>query len=66
MMPLPELYNAGVFSEETGWSVFDHGRPITRKKFIRMLGKFEIKPTKRRKSNVFYGANLDDAYKRYL
>ena len=61
-----DLYNAVVINEETDWSVFNHGRPITKKKFTQMLGKFEIKPSKRSNANIFYVADLDDAFKRYL
>ena len=61
-----DLYNAVVFNEETEWSVFNHGRPITKKKFTQMLGDFEIKPTKRSNANVFYVADLEDAFERYL
>ena len=61
-----DLYNAVVFNEETDWSVYNHGRPITKKRFTQMLGDFGIKPTKRSKSNVFYVADLEDAFKRYL
>lgn len=61
-----DLYNAVVFNEETDWSVFNHGRPITKKRFTQMLNDFEIKPTKRSNANVFYVADLEDAFKRYL
>jgi hypothetical protein len=61
-----DLYNAVVYNEETDWSVFNHGRPITKKKFTQMLGDFGIKPTKRSKANVFYVADLADAFERYL
>jgi hypothetical protein len=61
-----DLYNSVVFNEETDWSVFNHGRPITKKRFTQMLGNFGIKPTKRSKSNVFYVADLEDAFQRYL
>ena len=54
------------FNEETEWSVFNHGRPITKKKFTQMLGDFGIKPTKRSNANVFYVADLEDAFERYL
>lgn len=64
--PSTSLYNAVVVNEENDWSVFDHGRPITRKKFTQMLGKFGIKPAKGRKSNVFFVADLYDAFERYL
>ena len=60
------LYNAVVHNEETDWSVFNHGRPITKKKFTQMLGDFGIKPTKRSNANVFYVADLEDAFVRYL
>jgi hypothetical protein len=61
-----DLYNAVVFNEETDWSVYIHGRPITKKRFTQMLGEFGIKPTKRSKANVFYVADLEDAFQRYL
>jgi len=61
-----DLYNAVVYNEETDWSVFNHGRPITKKKFTQMLGDFGIKPTKRSNANVFYVADLEDAFERYL
>lgn len=61
-----DLYNAVVYNEETDWSVFNHGRPITKKKFTQMLGDFGIKPTKRSKANVFYVADLEDSFERYL
>ena len=61
-----DLYNAVVFNEETDWSVYNHGRPITKKKFTQMLGDFGIKPTKRSNANVFYVADLEDAFERYL
>jgi hypothetical protein len=61
-----DLYNAVVYNEETDWSVFNHGRPITKKKFTQMLGAFGIKPTKRSNANVFYVADLEDAFERYL
>ena len=61
-----DLYNSVVFNEETDWSVFNHGRPITKKKFTQMLGDFGIKPTKRSRANVFYVADLEDAFERYL
>lgn len=61
-----DLYNAVVYNEETDWSVFNHGRPITKKKFTQMLSDFGIKPTKRSKANVFYVADLEDAFLRYL
>ena len=61
-----DLYNSMVFNEETDWSVFNHGRPITKKKFTQMLGEFEIKPAKRSNANVFYVADLEDAFERYL
>ena len=48
------------------WWVFNHGRPITKKKFTQMLGDFGIKPTKRSNANVFYVADLEDAFERYL
>jgi hypothetical protein len=60
------LYNAVVHNEETDWSVFNHGSPITKKKFTQMLGDFGIKPTKRSNANVFYVADLEDAFVRYL
>ena len=61
-----DLYNAVVRNEETDWLVFNHGRPITKKKFTQMLGDFGIKPTKRSNANVFYVADLEDAFLRYL
>ena len=61
-----DLYNAVVQNEETDWSVFNHGRPITKKKFTQMLGDFGIKPTKRSNANIFYVTDLEDAFKRYL
>ena len=61
-----DLYDAVVYNEETEWSVFNHGRPITKKKFTQMLSDFGIKPTKRSKANVFYVADLEDAFERYL
>ena len=61
-----DLYNAVVYNEETDWSVFNHRRPITKKKFTQMLGDFGIKPTKRSNANVFYVADLEDAFERYL
>ena len=61
-----DLYNAVVYNEETDWSMFNHGHPITKKKFTQMLGEFEIKPTKRSNANVFYVADLEDAFERYL
>ena len=61
-----DLYNSVVFNEETDWSVFNHGRPITKKKFTQMLGDFGIKPIKRSNAKVFYVADLEDAFKRYL
>ena len=61
-----DLYNSVVFNEENDWSVFNHGRPITKKKFTQMLGDFGIKPTKRSNANVFYVADLEDAFERYL
>ena len=61
-----DLYNSVVFNEETDWSVFNHGRPITKKKFTQMLGEFGVKPTKRSNANVFYVADLEDAFERYL
>ena len=61
-----DLYNSVVFNEETDWSVFNHGRPITKKKFTQMLGDFGVKPTKRSNANVFYVADLEDAFERYL
>jgi putative DNA primase/helicase len=64
--PSTDLYNAVVFNEETDWSMYNHGQPITKKKFTQMLGDFGIKPTKRSKANVFYVADLEDAFERYL
>lgn len=64
--PSTDLYNSVVFNEETDWSVFNHGRPITKKRFTQMLGDFGIKPTKRSNANVFYVADLEDAFERYL
>jgi hypothetical protein len=61
-----DLYNAVVHNDENDWSVFNHGRPITKKKFTQMLGDFGIKPTKRSNANVFYVADLEDAFERYL
>ena len=61
-----DLYNAVVINEETDWSVFNHGRPITKKKFTQMLSNFGIKPVKGRSSNVFYVADIVDACRRYL
>ena len=61
-----DLYNSVVYNEETDWFVFNHGRPITKKKFTQMLGDFGIKPTKRSNANVFYVADLEDAFERYL
>ena len=55
------LYNAVVHNEETDWSAFNHGRPITKKKFTQMFD-FGIKPTKRSNANVFYVADLEDAF----
>ena len=65
-IPSTDLYNAVVFNEETDWSTFNHGPSITKKKFTQMLSNFGIKPSKRRKSDVFYVAELEDAFKRYL
>ena len=64
--PSTDLYNAVVFNEETDWSEFNHGRPITKKKFTQMLGNFGIKPSKRSNANVFYLTDLEDAFQRYL
>lgn len=61
-----DLYNVLVFNEETDWSVFNHRRPITKKKFTQMLRDFGIKPNKRSSANVFCVADLGDAFKRYL
>ena len=61
-----DLYNAVVQNDENDWSVFNHGRPITKKKFTQILGEFEVKPTKRSNANVFYVADLEDAFERYL
>ena len=64
--PSTELYNAVVFNEETDWSEFNHGRPVTKKKFTQMLGEFGVKPNKRSNANVFYVVDLEDAFQRYL
>ena len=61
-----DLYNAVVHNDENDWSVFNHGRPITKKKFTQMLGDFGIKPTKRSNANIFYVTDLEDAFERYL
>lgn len=61
-----DLYNAVVQNEENDWSVFNHRRPITKKRFTQMLGDFGIKPTKRSNANVFYVTDLEDAFQRYL
>ena len=61
-----DLYNAVVHNDENDWSAFNHGRPITKKKFTQMLGDFGVKPTKRSNANVFYVADLEDAFERYL
>ena len=61
-----DLYNAVVHNDENDWSVFNHGRPITKKRFKQMLGDFGIKPTKRRNANAFYVSDLEDAFERYL
>lgn len=60
------LYNKVVKDEERDWSCFDHGRPITKKRFTQMLAAFGIHPVKRAKANVFYVIDLTDAFKRYL
>ena len=46
--------------------MFNNELPMTKKNFTQMLGDFRIKPTKRSKANVFYVADLDDAFERYL
>ena len=61
-----DLYNVVVHNDENDWSAFNHGRPITKKKFTQMLGYFGVKPTKRSKANVLYVADLEDAFERYL
>ena len=61
-----DLYEAVVNDPETDWSVFDYGKPISRKKFTQMLGDLGAKPIKRRNANVFYVADLEDAFERYL
>ncbi len=64
--PSTELYNSVVFNEETDWSEFNHGRPVTKKKFTLMLGEFGGKPSKRSNANVFYVVDFEDAFQRYL
>ena len=64
--PSTKLYNAVVFNEETDWSEFNHGRPVTKKKFTQMLGEFGVKPSKRSNANVFYVVDFEDAFQRYL
>ena len=61
-----DLYDAVVNDPETDWSVFDYGKPISRKKFTQMMIDFGAKPIKRRNANVFYVADLEDAFERYL
>jgi len=61
-----DLYDAVVNDPETDWSVFDYGKPISRKRFTQILGDFGAKPIKRRNANVFYVADLEDAFERYL
>ena len=60
------LYHGVVNDPKTDWSEFDYGKPISRKKFTQMLGKFGIIPRKRSTANVFYMFDLEDAFKRNL
>ena len=61
-----DLYDAVVNDPETDWSVFDYGKPISRKRFTQILGDFGAKPIMRRNANVFYVADIEDAFERYL
>ena len=56
------LYSAAVLNEENEWQHFDCGHPITKKKFIQMLGDFGIKPSKRSNANIFYFTDVEDAF----
>lgn len=61
-----DLYQEVVYHEDRDWSCYNYGRPISRKKFTQMLSAFGVKPAKRQKYNVFYVADLEDAFARYL
>ncbi|GAB6186483.1 DUF3631 domain-containing protein [Thermopirellula anaerolimosa] len=52
--------------EEAPWSTFSHGRPISPHKVASILGRFGVKPVKRKNANHYLRDDLERVFTLYL
>ena len=51
---------------DTEWRSLQYGKPITSKRLNQKLREYQIRPVKRRDSNVYLFSDIEDNLRRYL
>ena len=63
---VPDRIQSDSASESTEWRSLQYGKPITSKRLNQKLREYQIRPVKRRDSNVYLFSDIEDNLRRYL
>lgn len=65
-MGAAEITKALISLPDTDWRSLQYGKPITSKRLNQKLREYQIRPVKRRDSNVYLFSDIEDNLRRYL
>ena len=65
-MGAAQITKALISLPDTEWRSLQYGRPITSKRLNQKLREYQIRPVKRRDSNVYLFSDIEDNLRRYL
>ena len=66
VIPSRTLLNKLINDEESDWSHFNYGRPISSKGLAKILRPYGVTPLKQRNHNVYGIEEIKDAIERYI
>ena len=66
VIPSRKLLHKLISDEESDWSLFNHGRPISSKGLAKILRPYGVTPLKQRNNNVYLIEEIKDAIERYI
>ena len=65
-MGAAQITKALISLPDTEWRSLQYGKPITSKRLNQKLREYQIRPVKRRDSNVYLFSDIEDNLRRYL
>ena len=65
-MGAAQITKALISLPDTDWRSLQYGKPITSKRLNQKLREYQIRPVKRRDSNVYLFSDIEDNLRRYL